>query len=43
MKRSWFTETEIVSILKEADAGMQVKEVCRKRQREEPIPPCWSP
>ena len=43
MKRSWFTETEIVSILKEADAGMQVKEVSRKRQREEPIPPCWSP
>ena len=30
MKRSRFTETEIVSILKETDAGMQVKEVCRK-------------
>jgi putative transposase len=30
MKRSRFTETEIVSILKEADAGMQVKDVCRK-------------
>jgi putative transposase len=30
MKRSRFSETQIVGILKEADAGMQVKEVCRK-------------
>ena len=29
MKRSKFTETQIVSILKETDSGMQVKEVCR--------------
>ena len=29
MKRSKFTETQVVGILKEADAGMQVKEVCR--------------
>ena len=31
MKRSRFTETQIISILKEADAGMSVKEVCRKQ------------
>lgn len=30
MKRSRFTETQIISILKEADAGVTVKEVCRK-------------
>ena len=30
MKRSRFSETQIVSILKEADAGMKVKEICRK-------------
>ena len=30
MKRSRFSETQIVSILGEADAGMQVKDICRK-------------
>ena len=30
MKRSRFTETQILAILKEADAGMKVKDVCRR-------------
>jgi putative transposase len=30
MKKSRFTETQIISILKAADAGMRVSELCRK-------------
>ena len=30
MRTSKFSETQIVAILKEADAGMKVKDLCRK-------------
>jgi putative transposase len=30
MKRTRFAETQIVSILKEADAGTKVKDICRQ-------------
>jgi putative transposase len=29
MKQSKFTETQIVSILKQADAGVPIKDICR--------------
>jgi putative transposase len=32
MKKSKFSDTQIVSILKQAEAGMPVKEVCRQHQ-----------
>jgi len=30
LNKSRFTETQIISILKEVDAGMLVKDICRK-------------
>ncbi len=30
MKSSRFTETQIIAILKEADAGVLIKDICRK-------------
>lgn len=31
MKKTRFTESQIMAILKEADAGMKVADLCRKR------------
>lgn len=41
MKRSKFSETQIVSILKEADSGMKVAEVCRKHGISQPTYYNW--
>lgn len=32
MKKARFTETQIVAILKEADSGVPVKDLCRKHE-----------
>ncbi|GEM_PF-1094234 len=31
MKKSKFTDTQIISVLREVEGGMKVEEVCRKR------------
>lgn len=41
MKKSRYTETQIVSILKQADAGMAIKDLCRKHGISEPTYYNW--
>ncbi len=41
MKKSKFTESQIVAILKEADAGMMVKDICRKHGISSPTYYTW--
>ena len=41
MKKSRFTESQIVAILKETDAGMKVAEVCRKHGISQPTYYNW--
>lgn len=41
MKKSRFTESQIVAILKEADSGLKVAEVCRKHGVSQPTYYTW--
>lgn len=41
MKKSKFTESQIVAILKETDAGLKVAEVCRKHGISQPTYYNW--
>lgn len=41
MKRSKFSETQIVAILKEADSGVKVADVCRKHGISQPTYYNW--
>ena len=41
MKKSKFSESQIVAILKEADAGMLVKDLCRKHGISSPTYYSW--
>ena len=41
MKKSKFSESQIVGILKEADAGMLVKDLCRKHGISSPTYYSW--